>query len=74
MFVLKDLAPILASECGDISWAYVYVRDPSFAEGYLCLADGCSVEYAVKQYGDRVVERIKGYQDMLCIRLKKENE
>ena len=69
---LKDLKPILKSSIGRIQWTIVYDytihRDIEY---------GCSVEYAIKNYGDFGVEKIESCiennQDYLLISVAKEN-
>ena len=50
---LEALKDILKSPRGSIQSCIVYERETD-----LDLAYGCSVEYAVKTYGDRIVKNI----------------
>ena len=56
---LKDLAPVAYSLTGDIQSCVVY----DFNEN-IVLETGCSIEYAIKHYGDRDLHRISSlYED-----------
>lgn len=59
---LTDLEAILRSERGNIQFAIVY--DSSKDED---LETGCSLEYAVKNYGDKEVKRISAYDSKVVI-------
>lgn len=63
---LKDLKPILQSHTGDIQFAIVW-------DSITCkdLEVGCSVDYAIANYGDREVYKIKAdHEANLIIELK----
>lgn len=56
---LKDLAPVAYSLTGGIQSCIVY----DFSEN-IDLETGCSIEYAIKHYGDRGLHRISSlYED-----------
>ena len=56
---LKDLAPVAYSLTGGIQSCIVY----DFSEN-IDLGTGCSIEYAIKHYGDRGLHRISSlYED-----------
>ena len=56
---LKDLAPVAYSLTGDIQSCVVY----DFNEN-IDLETDCSIEYAIKHYGDRDLHRISSlYED-----------
>lgn len=59
---LKDLSPVLRSRRDNIQTAIIWdekeCRD---------LENGCSVEYAIKEYGDRPVKRIEAFENNLLI-------
>lgn len=61
-----DLKGIAYSSTGNIQFATVYDID-SDAD----LESGCSVEYAIKHYGDMEVKRIQAYGNELIINLKR---
>ena len=50
---LKDLAPVAYSLTGDIQSCIVYDCHEN-----IDLETGCSIEYAIKHYGDRDLHRI----------------
>lgn len=62
---LKDLAPVLRSVTGGMQMAAVYDLDTAKD-----LADGCSVDYAVKHFGDYVLDRITAYGDYLVLTVR----
>lgn len=63
---LKDLKSILQSRIGDMQWAIVW--DATICED---LEVGCSIDYAIANYGDREVYRIKAdHEANLIIELK----
>ena len=56
---LKDLAPVAYSLTGDIQSCIVYDCHEN-----IDLESGCSIEYAIKHYGDRDLHRISSlYED-----------
>ena len=59
---LKDLSSVLHSRRGYIQSAIIWdeteCRD---------LENGCSVEYAIKEYGERSVKRVEAYENSLLI-------
>ena len=56
---LKDLAPVAYSLTGDIQSCIVYDCHEN-----IDLETGCSIEYAVKHYGDRDLHRVSSlYED-----------
>ena len=59
---LKDLENVLRSTRGVIQFAIIW--DEKECKN---LEDGCSVEYAVKEYGERTVKRISAYGNKLII-------
>lgn len=59
---LKNLAPVLRSNRGNIQQAIVW--DETERKD---LENGCSVEYAVSKYGDRTVKRIEAFENHLLI-------
>ena len=59
---LKDLSTVLRSTTGAMQEAIVY--DLDIAQD---LASGCSVDYAVKHYGDMELERITAYWHCLVL-------
>lgn len=59
---LKDLGPILYSRRGNIQHAIIW--DETERRD---LENGCSVEYAVKEYGARPVKRIEAFENQLLI-------
>lgn len=64
---LKDLAPVLRSPRGRIQFAIVYdLGIHNDIEG------GCSVEYAVKHYGEWRVDRITAEDDYLVLHVREE--
>lgn len=69
---LKELKPILQSHTGYIQWAIVYDCKTNKDIEY-----GCSIDYAIKNYGELKVERIQSYmennQDYIVISVEKEN-
>ena len=61
---LNSLAPILKSRRGDIQFAIVYD-----SANNTDLENGCSIEYAVKNYGEREIKRIEALGNNLLITL-----
>lgn len=59
---LKDLAPVLRSTFGNIQFAIVY-DETTLSD----IADGCSVDYAVKHYPDLTLDRITAYGNYLIL-------
>lgn len=59
---LKDLKSVLYSTRGYIQFAIVYDRVNNTD-----LENGCSIEYAVKKYGDRTVYHIEAFENQLII-------
>ena len=59
---LKDLSRILRSGCGNIQYAVIW-HEAECRE----LENGCSVEYAIKEYGERPVKRIGALDNNLII-------
>lgn len=59
---LKDLGNVLRSTHGAIQFAIIW--DEKECKD---LENGCSVEYAVKEYGERTVKRINAYGNKLVI-------
>ena len=59
---LKDLQPVLYSRRGGIQSTIVYD-----AEKNLDVENGCSVEYAVREYGERTVRHIEAFENQLLI-------
>jgi len=55
---LKDLKPILRSVTGNLQWAIVWGQTSQKA-----LEEGCSIDYAVKEYGEYKVDRITSTYD-----------
>ena len=56
---LKDLAPVAYSLTGDIQSCIVYDCREN-----IDLETGCSIEYAIKHYGDRDLHRVSSlYED-----------
>jgi hypothetical protein len=62
---LKDLAPVLRSSTGAMQEAVVYDLDSNQD-----LASGCSVDYAVKHYGDMELDRITAYGHSLVLSVR----
>lgn len=58
---LKDLAHVAYSLTGDIQSCIVY----DFNEN-IDLETGCSIEYAIKHYGDRGLQRISSLYEGGC--------
>jgi hypothetical protein len=61
---LNALAPVLRSRRGAIQFAIVYDSASNTD-----LENGCSVEYAVMNYGGREVKRIEAFENNLLITL-----
>ena len=59
---LSELSGILRSETGSIQWAIVYDD-----EKHCDVESGCSVEYAIKNYGEREVKRLQAFEDQIVI-------
>ena len=59
---LKDLKDVLTSERGSVQSAIVYDYNNN-----VDLVDGCSVEYAVANYGEYEVKRIGALNNELII-------
>ena len=66
---LKDLAVVLRSSTGAMQEAVVYDLDTNQD-----LASGCSVDYAVKHYGDMELDRITAYGHSLVLSVRKPAE
>lgn len=64
---LKDLSPVLHSSRGGIVHAIVYDIDEHFD-----IEDNCSVDYAVKHYGDWHLERISADGDCVVLHVRRE--
>ena len=62
---LRDLKNILYSTTGNVQFAIVY--DP---DTHTDLENGCSIDYAVKTYGDKEIERIEAYEHKLVLTIK----
>lgn len=60
---LKDLKPILHS-CYGGGIQYAVVWDVAAC---IAIVNGCSIEYAIANYGDREVVRISACEDKLVI-------
>lgn len=61
---LKKLKSILFSTTGDIQFAVVYDY-----EEQIDLENGCSIEYAIANYGEQTVRRIQAYEGELVIEI-----
>lgn len=59
---LRDLKSVLYSDRGCIQFAIVYDH-----ERHADIAAGCSVEYAVKEFGDKEVKQIGAFENQLLI-------
>ena len=59
---LNELQGILRSTRGCIQFAVVYDRERN-----IDVEDGCSIEYAIETYGNRIVRQIGAYDDKLII-------
>lgn len=55
---LKDLKPILRSVTGNLQWAIVWDQTKKRT-----LDSGCSIEYAVNEYGEYRIDRITSSYD-----------
>lgn len=66
---LKDLSPVLRSTTGAMQEAVVYDLDTAQD-----LAAGCSVDYAVKHYGDLTLDRITAYGHCLVLSVHTKGE
>ena len=62
---LKELKAILYSDTGFMHWAVVW--DDTKKE---TIIEGCSVDYAVSNYGEREVERLYADNNYLVISVK----
>ena len=63
---LKDLAPVLRSFRGYIQMAIIYD-----VEDDIDIETGCSVEYAIANYGERIVEHITAEESDLVLHTRK---
>lgn len=59
---LEDLKPILFSRRGSVQFAIIYDEQTCHD-----IVSGCSIEYAVKEYGARIVQHIEAFGDQLLI-------
>ena len=59
---LKELKSILYSSRGSVQFAIVYDQEKNTD-----LASGCSIDYAVKEYGERELKRIEAFENQLLI-------
>ena len=59
---LKELKSILFSNRGDIQWAIVYDYTNN-----VDLTEECAIEYAIANYGDRIVHRISASDNLIII-------
>lgn len=59
---LSELSGILRSTRGDIQLAVVYDGEKNYD-----LEDGCSVEYAIKHYGDKELKQLQAFEDQIII-------
>lgn len=66
---LKDLSPVLRSTTGAMQEAVVHDLDSAQD-----LAAGCSVDYAVKHYGEMELDRITAYGHCLVLSVHTKGE
>lgn len=59
---IKDLKSILYSTTGNVQFAVVY-DSKTFTD----IIDGCSIDYAVKEYGDYELKRIQADGNKLVL-------
>ena len=59
---LKDLASVLYSTRGSIQFSIVYDSNANAD-----IEAGCSVEYAVEQYGERELKHIQAFENQLVL-------
>lgn len=59
---LNTLKPILFSSRGNIQFAIVYDSNK-----HADVENGCSIEYAVKNYGECEVKHIEAFENQLVI-------
>ena len=59
---LKDLEKVLYSTRGNVQFAIVYDQQKNTD-----LVAGCSIDYAVKEYGDRELKRIEAFENQLLL-------
>ena len=59
---IKQLKNVLYSTTGNIQFAIVYD-----SKTHKDLENGCSIDYAVKHYGDRELIRIKAFENQLIL-------
>lgn len=59
---LKELKGVLRSTRGNVQVAIVYD-----SKKHADIESGCSIDYAVKTYGERELKRIEAYGDELVI-------
>ena len=62
---LKDLKEVLYSQTGNIQFAIVW--DYNTMQD---LENGCSVDYAVKEYGEKELKQITATDDKLILTIK----
>lgn len=59
---IKDLTPVLYSTRGSVQFAVVYDQEQNCD-----IASGCSIDHAVKEYGERELKRIEAVGDQLLL-------
>ena len=59
---LKDLSCVLYSTRGSVQFAIVYDQEKNAD-----LISGCSIDHAVKEYGDREIKRIEAFENQLLL-------
>lgn len=64
---LRELAPVLRSSTGLIQMAIVYDIDTGTD-----IESGCSIDYAVKNYGDWYLDRITAEESDIVLHVRKE--
>ena len=59
---LKDLEPVLYSTRGNIQFTIIYDSKKNAD-----IENGCSIEYAIKNHGDKTVLHIQAFENQLLI-------
>lgn len=59
---LKDLESVLYSTRGSVQFAIVYDHEKN-----IDIANGCSIDYVVKEFGERELKRIEAFENQLLL-------